>query len=92
MESESVPGTEVQDAGNVPKLCRRRAVGPATGGSHFQSYDSHVILFCVQKDDPFWEPTDVDVHIGSVHVYLPSLTYMVMDDVMMMQYIGDKIS
>ena len=41
---------------------------------------------CIQKDDPFWEPTDVDVQIGSVHVYLQSLTYMVnWDDVVMMQ-------
>ena len=65
-------------------------MGPATSKSYVQSHDSHVILFCVQKDDPFWEPTDVDLHIGSVHVYLQSLTYMVMDDVMMMKYIGDK--
>lgn len=42
------------------------------------SCDSHVIFVVnVQKEDPFWEPTDVDVQIGSVHVYLQSLTYMV---------------
>ena len=30
-----------------------------------------------QENDPFWEPMDVDVQIGSVHVYLQSLAYMV---------------
>lgn len=58
-------------------------MGPATGRSHVQSGDSHVILFWMQKEDPFWEPTDVDVQIGSVHVYLQSLTYMVTDDEIM---------
>ena len=36
-----------------------------------------IYTILLQKDDPFWEPTDVDVQIGSVHVYLQSLTYMV---------------
>ncbi len=31
----------------------------------------------VQEKSPFWQPVNVDVHIGSVHVYLESLTYMV---------------
>lgn len=51
---------------------------------HVPSHDNHMTLYVffisvrMQKEDPFWEPTDVDVQIGSVHVYLQSLTYMVM--------------
>jgi len=30
-----------------------------------------------QEQDPFWEPTDADVLIGKVHVYLQSLAYKV---------------
>ena len=66
-------------------------MGPATGWSCdilHKSHDSHVNInvhiYYVQKEDPFWEPTDVDVQIGSVHVYLQSLTYMVKGDVMVM--------
>ena len=59
-------------------------VSHVTGSS--LSCDYHVRLFYVrydwlspwkQKQDPFWEPTDMDVQIGSVHVYLQSLSYMV---------------
>ena len=35
------------------------------------------ILFILQEKDPFWEPADADVLIGSVHVYLQSLAYKV---------------
>ena len=30
-----------------------------------------------QEKDPFWEPVDAEVHIGSVHVYLQSLSYLI---------------
>lgn len=35
------------------------------------------ILVCLQEKDPFWEPTDANVLIGKVHVYLQSLAYKV---------------
>ena len=30
-----------------------------------------------QEKDPFWEPADADVMIGTVHVYLSSLGFKV---------------
>ena len=30
-----------------------------------------------QAKDPFWEDPNTDVYIGSVHVYLQSLAYMI---------------
>ena len=33
--------------------------------------------FLLQERDPFWEPDDAEVFIGSVQVYLQSLAYLV---------------
>jgi hypothetical protein len=30
-----------------------------------------------QDKDPFWEPVETDMHVGSVHVYLQSLGYLI---------------
>ena len=35
-----------------------------------------MVLFCLQDKDPFWEDPNSEVHLGSVHVYLQSLAYM----------------
>ncbi len=35
-----------------------------------------IALFWLQELDPFWEDPNTEVHIGSVHVYLQSLAYM----------------
>ena len=31
----------------------------------------------MKESDPFWEPDDAEVFIGSVQVYLQSLAYLV---------------
>lgn len=36
-----------------------------------------IITICKQENDPFWEPYDAEVYIGSVQVYLQSLAYLV---------------
>jgi hypothetical protein len=39
-----------------------------------------IILFIIsslQEQDPFWEPVDTDILIGSVHVYLQSIAYLI---------------
>lgn len=36
-----------------------------------------IITVCKQENDPFWEPYDAEVYIGSVQVYLQSLAYLV---------------
>ena len=35
------------------------------------------VVLSTQERDPFWEPDDAEVLIGSVHVYLQSLAYLV---------------
>lgn len=34
-------------------------------------------FFLSQERDPFWEPDDAEIQIGSVQVYLQSLAYLV---------------
>jgi hypothetical protein len=37
-----------------------------------------LLVFCLQEKDPFWEPADSsEVLIGSVHIYLQSVAYLV---------------
>ena len=38
----------------------------------------YLFIICLkQEKDPFWEPDDAEVLIGSAHVYLQSLAYKV---------------
>lgn len=38
-------------------------------------------LFCVQENDPFYEPPDSQMLIGAVHMHLRSLAHMIeLDD------------
>ncbi|XP_078571290.1 kinesin-like protein KIF28 isoform X3 [Branchiostoma floridae x Branchiostoma japonicum] len=44
----------------------------------YQNYVEGDANWDVEKDkDPFWEPPDTEVLVGSVHVYLQSLAYLV---------------
>lgn len=36
-----------------------------------------MFYFCSKESDPFWEDPNTEVFVGSVHVYLQSLAYMV---------------
>lgn len=44
-----------------------------------------------QEQDPFWEPTDNAVHIGSVHVYLHSLSYNVSSRRKLVMYVLENL-
>ena len=37
----------------------------------------YLFIYFKQERDPFWEPDDAEVLIGSAHVYLQSLAYKV---------------
>ena len=36
-----------------------------------------LLSICRQERDPFWEPFNAEVQIGSAQIYLQSLAYMV---------------